>query len=77
MIKIKLIKEITDRGVDLEGTGDFQQRIQAIMDTWDNTPEGKRHKEDLANALMSQVDEGEEVQHYCEGESYRMGGAPD
>tara|TARA_R110000824_G_scaffold248837_12_gene437850 strand:- start:1046 stop:1492 length:447 start_codon:yes stop_codon:yes gene_type:complete len=65
MIKIKLIKEITDKGQALEEPGDFQQRIRAVMDTWDDTPEGKRHKEDLKSALLAQVQEGEGVPHNC------------
>ena len=52
MIKIKLIKEIRDA----DEIDDFQQRVQAVMSTWDDTPEGKKHKSDLERALASSDD---------------------
>ena len=56
MITFKLIKEIT-KNTELEGAEVIQQRIQAVMDTWDATPEGKRHKEDLEKVLMANISE--------------------
>ena len=56
MITCKLIKEIT-KNTELEASEVIQQRVQAVMDTWDDTPEGKRHKEDLEKVLMTIMSE--------------------
>jgi hypothetical protein len=64
MIKIKLLKEITNLPMaSKEGTENMKQRLQAIIDTWEDTQEGKRHKEDIAT-LLEPVVEGE-VSHTC------------
>ena len=68
MIKIKLIKEITDKTPDLESVEDLQQRIMGVYQIWDpSTPEGKKYKDDIGNILGVDplTEGGEGVRHDC------------
>ena len=54
MIRLKLIKEITGKTLDLEDVEDLQQRILGVYGTWNpSTPEGKKYKDDIGRILDS------------------------
>ena len=67
MIKIKLIKEITDEAPDVENVEDLQHRILGVHSTWEpSSPEGKTYKKSIGDLLgLKEEEEEGEISHYC------------